>query len=80
MPAKFLLDWVMDNVNDGTAYLRGRAEARRLARRLVADAAELRISAEALEAAAQQRLPDFLYMAMEDAAALEACLGSPQGG
>jgi|GEM_PF-5733239 len=80
MPAAFLLDWVMNNVNDGKAYLKGRAEARRLARRLVADAAQRRISKEALAAVAQQRLPDFLYMAMEDAAVLEKCLGSPRGG
>ena len=79
MPADFLLSWVADNINgNGDAFRGGQPEARRLADRLVADAAKRSISKEDLEAAAEERLASFLYTAMEDAAVLQARLLSPQ--
>jgi hypothetical protein len=72
VPARnFLLDWVSKNVPPD-AFQKGRAEARRLANQLAAAAAERGIERDRIEAAAEQRLADFLLMAMEDAAVLQA--------
>ena len=78
MPADFLLDWVADNVS-AEAFPKGQTEARRLAARLVTAAAAQGISKDDLETAAEEPLPSFLYVAMEDVAALEACLPSSPG-
>jgi hypothetical protein len=79
MAAEFLLNWVADNINgNGDAFRKGRPESRRLAAQLVAAAAARGISKTDLEAAAEEPLPSFLYMAMEDAAALHARFSMPQ--
>lgn len=78
MPANFLLDWVSENVRPD-AFQKGRTEAKRLADQLAAAAAGRGFSKGVLEEAAQERLPDFIYVAMEDAAVLQARLSSPQG-
>jgi hypothetical protein len=77
MVADFLLNWVANNIN-ADAFRMGRTEARRLAASLVAAAAARGISKTDLETAAEESLSSFLYMAMEDVAALEACFASPQ--
>ena len=77
MVVDFLLNWVANNIN-ADAFRKGRTEARRLAARLVAAAAARGISKTDLEAAAEEPLSSFLYVAMEDIAALEACLASSQ--
>ena len=76
MARKFLLNWVSKNV-PADAFQKGRMEARRLADQLVAAAAERGFSRKRLEVVAGERLPDFLYAAMEDAAVLHARLVRP---
>jgi hypothetical protein len=76
MARNFLLNWVSKNVK-ADAFRKGRAEAKLLADRLAAAAADRGFSRSKLEAAAGERLPDFLYVAMEDAAILQTRLSSP---
>jgi hypothetical protein len=65
----FLLNWVSKNVQPD-ALEKGRAEAGRLADQLAAVAAKRGISKDSIEAVAEEPLHSFVYMAMEDAAAL----------
>lgn len=78
MPTDFLLDWVSKNVQ-ADAFQKGRAEAKRLADQLAATAARRGFSKSILEEVAEERLPDFLYVAMEDAAVLQARLTRLRG-
>ena len=78
MARNFLLNWCTENIK-ADAFQKGRAEAERLADQLAAAAADQGFSRSSLEAVAEERLPDFLLVAMEDAAVLQARLSSPSG-
>jgi hypothetical protein len=74
----FLLQWVSKNIH-ADAFPGGRTEAHRLTKLLLAAAAARGITKADLEAAAEERLPSFLYVAMDDAALLKERL-APQAG